>query len=181
MKKSLKLLLIIALLGGCRQKPDTPTAVTAVPLPTADTAVTAAPAEPSASAAASAEPSEEPTAEAWIIPEDTECDDKDCVALYLYTYDELPSNYMTKKEARKYGWESGPLWKVIDGKCIGGDYYGNYEENLPEARNRDYYECDIDTLGRKKRGVKRIVYSNDGLIYYTDDHYETFELLYGEE
>ena len=63
---------------------------------------------------------------------------------------------------------------------IGGDYFGNYEGNLPEAKGRDYYECDIDTDG-SYRGAKRIVFSDDGLIYYTEDHYETFELLYGEE
>ena len=64
--------------------------------------------------------------------------------------------------------------------CIGGDYFGNYEGLLPAQKGRKYYECDIDTLGKSKRGAKRIIYSNDGLIYYTEDHYESFELLYGE-
>jgi len=73
------------------------------------------------------------------------------------------------------------LSQLIDGMCIGGDFFGNYDEILPEEKNREYYECDIDTLGKKNRGQKRIVYSNDGLIYYTDDHYETYTLLYGEE
>ena len=59
--------------------------------------------------------------------------------------------------------------------------FGNYEGLLPEADGRTYAECDIDTLGADSRGAKRIVFSNDGLIYYTEDHYETFELLYGEE
>ena len=67
------------------------------------------------------------------------------------------------------------------GKCIGGSRFGNYEGLLPEADGRTYTECDIDTLGADSRGAKRIVFSNDGLIYYTEDHYETFELLYGEE
>ena len=62
-----------------------------------------------------------------------------------------------------------------------GDYFGNYEGLLPEKKGRKYTECDIDTLGAKSRGAKRIIFSNDGLIYYTDDHYESFELLYGEE
>ena len=57
----------------------------------------------------------------------------------------------------------------------------NYEGLLPDAPGRKYYECDIDTLGARSRGAKRIIYSNDGLIYYTADHYESFELLYGEE
>ena len=65
--------------------------------------------------------------------------------------------------------------------CIGGDRFGNYEGLLPEKDGRTYYECDIDTLGAETRGVKRIVYSSDGFIYYTEDHYESFELLYGEE
>ena len=44
-----------------------------------------------------------------------------------------------------------------------------------------YHECDIDTIGESSRGAKRLVYADDGRIYYTGDHYETFELLYGEE
>lgn len=107
---------------------------------------------------------------------------KEEVAAYLNEYGHLPSNFITKKQAKKLGWVSseGNLGKVAPGKSIGGDYFGNYEGNLPEAKGRDYYECDIDSTG-KYRGAKRIVYSNDGLIYYTEDHYETFELLYGEE
>ena len=76
--------------------------------------------------------------------------------------------------------QEGNLGEVAPGKSIGGDYFGNYEGSLPQASDRKYYECDIDSDG-KYRGAKRIVYSNDGLIYYTEDHYETFELLYGEE
>ncbi len=103
------------------------------------------------------------------------------VALYLYTYDELPDNFMTKKEARKLGWTGGSLEEYAPGMCIGGDYFGNHEGLLPKEPGRDYYECDINTLGADSRGAKRIVYSDDGLIYYTEDHYESFTLLYGEE
>jgi hypothetical protein len=103
-------------------------------------------------------------------------DSKDEVALYIVTYDKLPSNYITKKEAKKLGWSGGSLENYAPGKCIGGDYFGNYEGNLPE--NAEYHECDIDTLGKKSRGAKRLVFSEDGYIYYTEDHYETFELLY---
>ena len=106
---------------------------------------------------------------------------KDDVALYINTYGKLPSNYITKKEAKKLGWEGGSLEEYAPGKSIGGDYFGNYEELLPEKKGREYHECDIDTKGKKKRGAKRIIYSNDGLIYYTDDHYKTFTLLYGQE
>ena len=106
---------------------------------------------------------------------------KEDVALYLHLYGKLPSNFITKKEAKALGWEGGSLEPYAPGKCIGGDRFGNYEGLLPKVKGRTYYECDIDTLGKKKRGAKRIIYSSDGQIYYTDDHYESFELLYGEE
>lgn len=121
-------------------------------------------------------------AEETALDEDGSYTSKEEVAAYIHEYGHLPSNFITKKEAKKLGWVSseGNLGKVAPGMSIGGDYFGNYEGNLPEAKGRDYYECDIDTDG-SYRGAKRIVFSNDGLIYYTEDHYETFELLYGEE
>ena len=111
-----------------------------------------------------------------VIDENGIYDRKDDVAGYLITYEHLPSNYMTKDEARKYGWEGGALSQVIEDKCIGGDVFGNYEGILPEEDT--YYECDIDTLGKTSRGAERIVWSDDFDVYYTEDHYETFELLY---
>ena len=105
----------------------------------------------------------------------------DEVALYLHTFGKLPSNFITKDKARDLGWEGGSVEKFLEGAAIGGDKFGNREGILPKASGRQYYECDIDTNGRNSRGAKRIVFSNDGLIYYTDDHYETFTLLYGEE
>lgn len=133
---------------------------------------------------AAEEASEEPAeaaAETPAIDEDGVYTTKDDVALYLHTYGHLPSNFITKKEAEKLGWSGGSLEPYAPGKCIGGSHFGNYEGILPEKDGRSYTECDIDTLGADKRGAKRIVFSNDGLIYYTEDHYETFELLYGEE
>lgn len=117
-----------------------------------------------------------------LVQEDGEYTSKEEVALYIHLYNHLPDNFITKKEAKKLGWESkeGNLGEVAPGKSIGGDYFGNYEELLPEEDGRDYYECDIESDGGY-RGAKRIVFSNDGLIYYTEDHYESFELLYGEE
>lgn len=103
---------------------------------------------------------------------------KDEVALYIHTYGKLPSNFITKKEANALGWSGGSLEKYAPGKAIGGDKFGNYEGLLPTAKGRKYYECDIDTLGKSKRGAKRIIYSSDGLIFYTSDHYESFEQLY---
>ena len=137
------------------------------------------------SAETSLEESDEETVES---SEETSMMDKDGtytsaedVALYIYTYGELPGNFMTKKDAKKLGWTGGSLEDYAPGMCIGGDYFGNYEGILPEKKGREYHECDIDTLGKSSRGAKRIVFSNDGLIYYTEDHYDSFELLYGEE
>lgn len=101
------------------------------------------------------------------------------VALYIHTYGCLPSNFISKNEARDGGWPGGSLEPYFPGMCIGGDRFGNKEGLLPDAKGRKWTECDIDTLGADSRGAKRIVFSNDGLIYYTDDHYESFTLLYG--
>lgn len=103
------------------------------------------------------------------------------VSLYLYNYGKLPENFITKEEARKLGWEGGSVEKVAPGYAIGGDVFENREGLLPDAGGRIYYECDVDTKGADSRGAHRLVFSNDGLIYYTWDHYETFKLLYGEE
>ncbi len=114
------------------------------------------------------------------IDEDGTYTSKDDVALYIHTYGHLPKNFVTKSEARAKGWEGGSLEDYFPGCSIGGDKFGNREGVLPKKNGRTYTECDIDTKGKKSRGAKRIVFSNDGLIYYTDDHYETFTLLYGE-
>lgn len=115
------------------------------------------------------------------LNEDGSYTSKDDVALYLWVYGRLPDNFITKKEAESLGWSGGGLDDYAYGCCIGGNRFGNYEGLLPEADGRTYTECDIDTMHASKRGAKRIVFSNDGLIYYTDDHYESFTLLYGEE
>ena len=98
--------------------------------------------------------------------------DLEHVVLYLDTFDELPPNYITKKEAQALGWEGGTVEDFKEGAAIGGTYYGNYEGILPTGT--EYHECDLDTHPHKKRGAKRLVYSDDGKYYYTDDHYEHF-------
>lgn len=100
--------------------------------------------------------------------------DLENVVLYLLAYGQLPPNYITKQEARDLGWEGGSAEEVMEGAAIGGDRFGNYEGLLPEAAGRTYTECDIDTLGYGSRGARRLVFSNDGLFYYTPDHYESF-------
>lgn len=119
------------------------------------------------------------------VTEDGVYTSKEEVALYLHTYGKLPGNYITKKEAEELGWKkkegaAGQLQNVAPGKSIGGSRFGNYEGQLPEKKGRKYYECDIDYVSGN-RGAKRIIYSNDGLIFYTGDHYETFEQLYPKE
>lgn len=129
-------------------------------------------------------PASEPESTSPSLPEIDEngsYTSKDDVALYIHTFGHLPQNFITKKEAQNLGWSGGALEPYAPGKCIGGSHFGNYEGLLPEKDGRSYTECDIDTLGKDSRGAKRIVFSNDGLIYYTDDHYESFTLLYGEE
>ena len=111
-----------------------------------------------------------------VIDEKGSYDSKDEVALYLVTYHHLPGNYITKGEARKLGWEGGSLEEAAPGKCIGGDTFGNREGLLP--KNKKYHECDIETLGEERRGKKRLIYSEDFEIYYTDDHYASFTQLY---
>ncbi|MCI8699111.1 MAG: ribonuclease [Oscillospiraceae bacterium] len=132
---------------------------------------------------------ETPTPEAPETPEDTApavsedgwYDSKEEVALYIHLYGHLPGNYLTKREAEELGWSGGSVERYAgEGTAIGGSRFGNYEGLLPEKRGRTYTECDIGTVGTTSRGAKRLVFSNDGLVYYTGDHYESFELLYGE-
>jgi len=132
-------------------------------------------------AAPAAEPTAVPTAAPTECPvrEDGQYNTKDDVALYIHLYGHLPSNYIKKSEAQALGWSGGSLEPYAPGCSIGGDYFGNYEGLLPKASGRSYHECDIDTKGKSSRGAKRIVFSNDGLIYYSDDHYDSFILLYG--
>ncbi len=103
---------------------------------------------------------------------------KEDVALYIHTYGCLPQNFVTKDEAGDAGWNGGPVEKYLPEMAIGGDRFGNREGLLPDAPGRKWTECDVNTLGASGRGAERIVFSNDGLIYYTADHYESFELLY---
>lgn len=118
-----------------------------------------------------------PAGETETIREDGEYSSKSEVGLYLYLYGKLPDNYITKDEAYDLGWKSNgkTLDDVAPGKSIGGDRFGNREGLLPKGKQ--YYECDIDYKGGD-RNAKRIVYSPDGYIYYTEDHYASFEQLY---
>ena len=119
-----------------------------------------------------------PEEDGTALDEDGTYSSAEDVSLYLYTFGHLPDNFITKSEARDLGWSGGSVEQYAPGYAIGGDRFGNREGVLPDGQ---YHECDIDTIGASSRGAKRLVYSDDGRIYYTEDHYETFTLLYGEE
>ena len=186
-RKSLALLLILALLAslltGCAV-----TTVSEAPAqsgqsqsaPVQDELVLLPEEEATAEAEPAAAPAEDPATETEVPDEDGSYTTKEDVLAYLIAYGHLPANFITKNEARAAGWEGGSLERYCPGKCIGGDRFGNREGLLPSAKGRTWTECDINTLGKKSRGAERMVFSNDGLIYYTGDHYESFELLYGE-
>jgi len=201
MKRHLKLgalLLAVALLltfaSACGSAPpDIPEIdINVIEGPTAEPVVipTAAP-SPDGTPEPSAEPSAEPTLSPTPEPtpdEGPKLDrdgyyyDVESVVLYIHEFGVLPPNYITKDEARDLGWEGGTPEQFREGAAIGGDYFGNYEGQLPKAKGRKWTECDIDTNGRNSRGAKRLIFSNDGLFYYADDHYESFtQLIVTEE
>lgn len=113
------------------------------------------------------------------VQEDGQYTTKDEVAAYIYEFGHLPSNFISKTKAKKAGWESskGNLDEVCPGMSIGGSQFYNDDGILPDASGRTWTECDINYHGGF-RGAERIVFSNDGLIFYTSDHYETFDQLY---
>ena len=169
--KLLPILLVVLLLAGyfIFGGGDSPAPVPESTAPAV--AVTAAPEAPA--------PETETQPES--IDEDGSYTTKEDLALYIHTYGHLPGNFVTKEEARAAGWEGGGLDEVLPGMCIGGDRFGNREGLLPEAAGRSWTECDVNTLHARSRGAERIVFSNDGLIYYTGDHYDSFTLLYEGE
>jgi hypothetical protein len=98
-------------------------------------------------------------------------------ATSLRTTRRLPARYVTRAAAERLGWRPGDdLCRVAPGKAIGGDRFGNREGRLPAAPGRIWREADLDfACGR--RGIRRLVWSSDGLIHVTLDHYETFRAV----
>ncbi len=107
-------------------------------------------------------------------PSDEPCISRECVSAHIRRTGSLPRNFITKKQAGELGWQGGDLWRYARGKSIGGDRFGNFERKLPDKKGRIWRECDIEYCGGA-RGAKRLIFSNDGLIFYTADHYESFE------
>lgn len=115
----------------------------------------------------------EPTAEPGPL------DEAQRIADYIFEHGELPDNFITKKEAQALGWDKyvNKVSDVAPGKSIGGDYFGNYEKQLPVVQGRKYYEADCYYFGGD-RNEYRIIYSNDGHVWFTGDHYQTFIELF---
>ena len=135
---------------------------------------------PTEAPTATAKPTKAPTEKPTEAPKQKSgpITDPQGIVDYLDQYGELPDNFITKNEAQDLGWDSSENYvgDVAPGKSIGGDRFGNYEGLLPKKSGRQYYEVDCYYEG-KKRNACRVVYSNDGLYFYTDDHYETFTEL----
>ena len=128
-----------------------------------------------------AEPAGAPEAEAADPPDEEAgpVTEPQAIADYLFEHGKLPENFITKEEAQDLGWDSSRNYvsDVAPGKSIGGDRFGNYEGQLPKAKGRKFFECDANYTGGK-RGPERIVYSSDGHVWYTKDHYGTFKELF---
>lgn len=160
--------LLLFLLGrqGILPLGDTADAPDALPTATIAAALTDSP-----TSAPTATPTDAPKQTAITAPQD--------IADYIFAHGTLPDNFLTKNEARQLGWDSSKNYvsDVAPGYSIGGDKFGNYEGLLPDASGRKWYEADANyTSG--PRGAERILYSSDGLVYYTNDHYQTFTKMH---
>lgn len=162
------LLLLILGQQGILPLGDTADAPDALPTATIAAALTDSPTSaPTAVPARTEKPTDTPKQTAITAPQD--------IADYIFAHGTLPDNFLTKNEARQLGWDSSKNYvsDVAPGYSIGGDRFGNYEGLLPDASGRKWYEADANyTAG--PRGAERILYSSDGLVYYTNDHYQTF-------
>lgn len=162
--------LLLFLLGqqGILPLGDTADAPDALPTATIAAALTDSPTSaPTATPVRTEKPTAAPKQTVITAPQD--------IADYIFAHGTLPDNFLTKNEARKLGWDSSKNYvsDVAPGYSIGGDKFGNYEGLLPDASGRKWYEADANyTVG--PRGAERILYSSDGLVYYTNDHYQTF-------
>lgn len=93
---------------------------------------------------------------------------------YVKSNHELPDYYITKSEARKQGWvpSEGNLCDVLPGKAIGGDKFSNREKTLPSGKQ--YFEADVN-YNCGNRNADRIVFTKEGEVYLTKNHYKSFQ------
>ncbi len=99
---------------------------------------------------------------------------------WVFYFGCLPDYYVDKQTAYEAGWKTTAktVSSLFPGKMIGGDVFANNSLKLPSAPGRIWYEADINYSGGK-RNRQRILYSNDGLIFATYDHYHTFYEITG--
>lgn len=183
MKRLLSLLLALSLvLGfvGCAIAPETNLPTTTAPTTTIPTTAPTTVPEPTETEPPTS-PTTLPVTTAPLLDPDGHYNSKEDVALYIHLYGCLPRNYVTKSYCRDVlKCSTSKVQDYWPDGAIGGDVFQNREGLLPSAPGRTWTECDINTWGRYQRGAERIVFSNDGLVYYTSNHYASFELLYGE-
>ena len=98
------------------------------------------------------------------------------VVPFVKQNNKLPDCYITKKEAGKHGWDAskGNLCDVLPGRAIGGDVFTNREKSLPSKKGRSWFEADLN-YNCGHRNSDRLLFSNDGMVYVTHNHYKTFE------
>ncbi len=103
-----------------------------------------------------------------------ELTDDDKVIAYVKSNHKLPDFYITKSEAKSQGWNpsKGNLCDVLPGKAIGGDQFSNREKQLPKGEQ--YYEADVN-YDCENRGAERIVFTKNGDVWLTKNHYQSFE------
>lgn len=125
------------------------------------------------------EDEEDDSGQGITVDEDGTYTSMEEVAVYIHTYGHLPSNYITTEVAQELGYDESQvnLAEVAPGKSIGGDVYENEDNMIPVKDGLIYYQCDIGSENGE-RTDQRLVYSNEGDIYYTPDLFETFQLLY---
>lgn len=100
--------------------------------------------------------------------------EENTVISYVKQNHHLPDYYITKSKAKQQGWipSQGNLCEVLPGKAIGGDYFGNRERKLPKGEK--YFEADVN-YNCGNRNADRIVFTENGVVYLTKDHYRSFE------
>lgn len=190
MKKHIKTLLslvliLFALLGGNQLLNTAPATENAPAAITAQAQQIARNKKKKAAPTATRKPTATPqAAQATDTPDEKQgpITDPQEMVNYIAACGKLPDNFITKAEAKKLGWDSyvNYVGDVAPGMSIGGDRFGNYEGQLPTARGRSYTEADCYYTGGK-RNACRLIFSNDGLYFYTEDHYKTFVQLYPQE
>jgi ribonuclease T1 len=58
-----------------------------------------------------------------------------------------------------------------------GVVFENREGLLPDHDSGYYHEYTVPTPGSPDRGARRIITGSAGELYYTDDHYRSFERI----